>query len=328
MLTHRSYRRKDKSRGGRNRAPHTKILARKSAARSSTTAWPAAARSAKLIAAGGSAVATVVSLGGTELVASGGSSLSATVESGGTQIVESHGHAGVTTLNGGKQIVEAGGAATSVIISAGTVDALSGGTANVAFLPAGSGGLIIADTSGSTAAYTGTVSGFGGTNHLNSAQFIDLINVTSDSTVSATFGGGVLTVSSGTTVVARIHLIGTYSAGDFSATSGISGTVAIVDPTVSNGGSVEPGPVPALARHGIIDLPNIAFGAQTTLAYAENSADTGGTLTVTDGRHAAAIALLGNYMAASFVTGADGHGGTLVSQPHEQTLLTHPLAHL
>jgi hypothetical protein len=32
--------------------------------------------------------------------------------------------------------------------------------------------------------------------------------------------------------------------------------------------------------------------------------------TVTDGRHAAAIALLGNYMAGSFVTTAYGHGRT------------------
>jgi len=31
------------------------------------------------------------------------------------------------------------------------------------------------------------------------------------------------------------------------------------------------------------DLSDLAFDAQTTLAYAENSTDTGGTLTVTDG---------------------------------------------
>jgi hypothetical protein len=35
---------------------------------------------------------------------------------------------------------------------------------------------------------------------------------------------------------------------------------------------------------------------------------------VSDGRHAASIALLGNYMAGSFVTTADGHGGTLLTQ--------------
>ena len=83
----------------------------------------------------------------------------------------------------------------------------------------------------------------------------------------------------------------------------------------------------AFPRHGI-DLPNIAFGAQTTLAYSENSADTDGMLTVSDGRHAASIVLLGNYMAGSFVTAADGHGGTLVTetQTQPQPLLSHPRA--
>jgi hypothetical protein len=42
--------------------------------------------------------------------------------------------------------------------------------------------------------------------------------------------------------------------------------------------------------------PNIGFGAHTTLAYAANAA---GTLTVSDGRHAACIALLGNYIAGT-----------------------------
>ena len=46
--------------------------------------------------------------------------------------------------------------------------------------------------------------------------------------------------------------------------------------------------------------------------------------------HAAAIALLGNYIAASFVTAADGHGGTVISEAaqtaNQQPLLTHPHA--
>jgi Ca2+-binding RTX toxin-like protein len=77
------------------------------------------------------------------------------------------------------------------------------------------------------------------------------------------------------------------------------------------------------------NVPNIAFGAQTTLAHSQNSADTGGTLTVTDGRHAAAIALLGNYMAGSFVAAADGHGATLAAetlQAHQPLPLSHPRA--
>ncbi len=94
-----------------------------------------------------------------------------------------------------------------------------------------------------------------------------------------------------------------------------------------NGGSVTHGPVEALPQHGI-DLPNIAFGARTTLAYVENGTNTAGTLTVTDGRHAASLVLLGNYMAASFVTAADGHGGSLITETaqtaSEHLLLTTP----
>jgi hypothetical protein len=44
-----------------------------------------------------------------------------------------------------------------------------------------------------------------------------------------------------------------------------------------------------------------------------NSAD--GTLHVTDGAHSANIALLGNYMASTFVASSDSHGGTSVIDP-------------
>jgi hypothetical protein len=97
------------------------------------------------------------------------------------------------------------------------------------------------------------------------------------------------------------------------------------DPAVSDGGSVTPGPVAAFSHDGI-DLPNIAFGAHTTLAYAANATGTGGTLTASDGRHAASIALFGSYIAGSFVIAADGHGGTLVReapQADRQVILAH-----
>jgi hypothetical protein len=103
--------------------------------------------------------------------------------------------------------------------------------------------------------------------------------------------------------VAQINIVGTYTSANFSAGADNQGNVKIFDPVVPNGGSVEPFP-----QQGV-DLPNIAFRVQTTLAYAENAASTGGTLTVTDGRHAAAIALLGNYMAGNCAV-ADDHGGT------------------
>jgi hypothetical protein len=47
------------------------------------------------------------------------------------------------------------------------------------------------------------------------------------------------------------------------------------------------GTAPTLGAHSGIDLPDIALSVQTTLAYRENSRDTGGTQKVTDGRHAA-----------------------------------------
>jgi len=53
----------------------------------------------------------------------------------------------------------------------------------------------------------------------------------------------------------------------------------------------------------------------------------GGILSIKDGTHIAKPALLGNYMATSFVTAADGHGGTLVTeapQTAQQSLLSHP----
>ncbi len=80
------------------------------------------------------------------------------------------------------------------------------------------------------------------------------------------------------------------------------------------------GPLQEFEAQDHIYLPNIVFGAQTTLAYATNSGGTGGLLTVTDGRHAAGIASLGNYMAASFVITGDGHGGTPITPAQQAEL--------
>jgi hypothetical protein len=217
----------------------------------------------------------------------------------------------------------------------GLVAILGSSSENVSFLSNGNGGLAIADTSGHATAFKGRVSGFGGVAHANHNQFIDLVSVTSaagqitTSYVSANGSNtsGTLFVSSGGVQVAAITMVGQYSAGNFVTTSGSGGTVEITDPTVPNGGSVAPDPTAAFPRGGI-DLPNIAFGAHTTLAFSENAAGTGGTLTVSDGRHAASILLLGNYVAGSFALAGDGHGGTLVTeaQQTEARLLARPRA--
>jgi hypothetical protein len=82
---------------------------------------------------------------------------------------------------------------------------------------------------------------------------------------------------------------------------------------VPNGGSVE------------LRVSDITSGARTTLAYSENN--TAPSLGVTEGRYAAALARLGNYMAGTFATRASGQGGTLISGTllaEQQSLLTHP----
>lgn len=89
------------------------------------------------------------------------------------------------------------------------------------------------------------------------------------------------------------------------------------------------GTVSGLAPGNYLDLPDLGFGAASTLGYAPNSGNTGGALTVSDGVHTANIALLGQYAASSFVTASDGHGGTLITDPPAlaaQTQLAQPHA--
>jgi hypothetical protein len=64
-----------------------------------------------------------------------------------------------------------------------------------------------------------------------------------------------------------------------------------------------------------IDFGDIGFSTNTTLGYAANSTNTGGTLTVSDGTHTASIALLGQYVVGNFTIASDPHGGTPVTDP-------------
>jgi hypothetical protein len=142
-------------------------------------------------------------------------------------------------------------------------------------------------------------------------------------TYSGTASGGTLTVSNGTNSV-KLNLLGDYSTASWLLSKDRNGGTLVVDPPIS--GSLTPN-----ADHGTasgIDLSEISFGANTTLAYAANNDNTGGTLTVSDGLHAQSLALLGQYMASSFSMASDGHGGTLITDPAltQQSQLTLPHA--
>jgi hypothetical protein len=112
--------------------------------------------------------------------------------------------------------------------------------------------------------------------------------------------------------------------------SGFSGQVSFAAPTgllkLLNSASFA-GTVAGMSGQDDIDLADISFGAGSTLGYAPNSSNSGGVLTASDGDHVAKIALLGQYIACSFVASSDGHGGTLITDPPElvaQTQLTKP----
>ena len=179
--------------------------------------------------------------GGSAIVSGGTLAAGAIFEtmSGGTAIVSGTVfNSGSLLASGANSLLEiVGGAVVSggaAVVGNGVVDVLSGGSADVAFLSTGSGGLEIADTSPNSSTFAGRVSGFGGVNHTNHKQFIDLVAVTSvANTISFSYapaaGSGMLTVSSGGQVVASIDMIGSYTSANFSVTSGVSGTVAIVD---------------------------------------------------------------------------------------------------
>jgi VCBS repeat-containing protein len=75
------------------------------------------------------------------------------------------------------------------------------------------------------------------------------------------------------------------------------------------------GTVAGLALGNYLDLADLPFQGNTTPGYVPNSSNTGGTLSVTEGANSVNIALLGSYLAGSFVASSDGHGGTLVIDP-------------
>ena len=88
------------------------------------------------------------------------------------------------------------------------------------------------------------------------------------------------------------------------------------------------GTVTSMSGRDAIDLANIDFATVQQPTYTGTSS--GGMLCVTDGTHSANAALLGNYLASTFVTSNDGYVGTTIVDPLlvaslQQTPLAHPL---
>ena len=95
--------------------------------------------------------------------------------------------------------------------------------------------------------------------------------------------------------------------------SGYSGQISFAAPTgvleLLNASSFA-GTVVGMSDEDAIDFADINPNKVQPPSYSGDAS--GSTLTVTDGLHSANIALLGNYLASTFVTSSDGHGGTNV----------------
>ena len=126
-----------------------------------------------------------------------------------------------------------------------------------------------------------------------------------------------VTVATGASVELHAAFVGPVSF------AGSTGTLTL-DQSQNFGGTIA-----GFGGQDQIDLADVGYGAKSTLGYLANRHNTGGTLTVNDGTHTATLALLGQYIAGSFVAASDGHGGTLLSEealPSNQIPLTHPRA--
>jgi large repetitive protein len=100
---------------------------------------------------------------------------------------------------------------------------------------------------------------------------------------------------------------GAASSANVTFDAGATGTLKLVDSFDFSG------IVSGVSATNHLDLVDVAFGAGTTASFVENAANTGGTLSVTDGAHTVNIALLGQYAAGSFATAADDTTGTLLT---------------
>jgi hypothetical protein len=289
---------------------------------------------------------TVEINGGTALTISG------TVKNSGTLLVNGGTLDVVGSLSGG----------TTEISGVGTMVIAQSSSENVTFLGSSAGRLVLDQAP----SFTGQISGFGATQSIDLADINFSAGVTMSYAPSDRRNtSGVLTIKQGSNTV-RLELAGSYTLANFRVASDGNGGTLLTDPTVvtqlpgnkaatidndavlevntrdsgnvtftgTNGTlwldqpSTFTGKVSGLGAQNGIDLSTIAFGAHTTLGYSPNNNNTGGTLSITNGSQSASIALLGSYMASSFVMGSDNHGGTMIladaAQSATQSLLTNP----
>jgi autotransporter passenger strand-loop-strand repeat protein len=201
------------------------------------------------------------------------------VGSGSFQDIEIGGTATGTTLSGGIQY-DYGTASNTTVNSNSTQAVEAGATATGTTLSGGS------QYDYGTASGTIVDSG--------SQQVIQSGGTASNTTLS----GGSEIVVSGATATGAITFMG-------------SGLLTIDHSTGVNSFQL----VGFNAPSDKLDLADISYGAQTTIAFSEAADGQSGTLTVSDGTHTAHVTLDGQYVTKDFTLASDGAGGTIIVDP-------------
>ncbi len=240
-------------------------------------------------------------------------------------------------LTGGVTDINASG---EVVISKASSEALD-------FLSKSTGKLVLEQAT----SYSGQISGF------KLGQSIDLTDIDFAAGVTMSYRSnnrsntsGVLTITDGTNT-AKLQMAGSYTLANFTVASDGNGGTLLTDPPVDttnytiangttltiptpaastetfagNGGALVlddstgfGGKIAGFGGQDAILLSDLGFGANTTLGYAATGSDSG-TLTVSSGNQTVQLAMLGSYIASSFVAASDGFGGTMITEAAQTT---------
>ncbi len=286
---------------------------------------------------GGSATGATIGGGGEAIVY--GKASGTIVGSGGVEYVESGGtNSGGTVASGGKLVVYGTDSGTTIVSGTMTV---SGGTIG--------SGAIVETASGGTVSATGTVTNSGTLFASGAGSTVDIIGVVNGG--SAEVGNGIVDIKASSSENVSFRSGGSGGLQlDHALAGAYSGKVSgfgedtkqFIDLTQINspGATLSYKSANPSNTSGTLTVKNGATSATIsmigtyTLASFKLGHDASGHVEITDppvaaaSVHSANLALLGNYIAASFVSAAFDHGGTVITEAaqaaNQQPLLTHP----
>jgi autotransporter passenger strand-loop-strand repeat protein len=232
------------------------------------------------------------------------------IQSGEWTITDASGYSDITVESGARVVMM--GSASRIEIAAGGVQFAYGSTSGVVI-----SGLQVVEA-GASATDTTINSGGAqvdwgaaiGTTIVGGTQFVY------GSSTNTTVLAGVQFVQAGgqavDTTIGSGALAWVYTGGVMNGVT-FDGSNATLELEQS---SALTGSISGWADNDRIDLSDMVFiNGVTSLAYAQNGDNTGGTLTVTDGAFTTSLHLLGQYTSADFAIASDGHGGTAITNP-------------